>query len=93
MLGTSQRQRVLQELLGHLLRVVAVFEQVEAHATGGDARGRLDGFGNAAKRVLTHHHAVDNHLDGVLELLVKLDFVTAQIADLAVDAHAAEALV
>ena len=62
---------------------------------GDDARGklerRLDGVDQPRAHVGLHDEPVDDHLDGVLALLVQLDLVF-ELADLAVDADAREAL-
>ena len=92
MLGACERKRVLQELALRTLRLVTAGQKVEAHAAGGELRRLLHALRDAAERVLADDDAVDHDLDGVLVLLVELD-VLVQLADLAVDAHAAEALV
>src|SRR5579884_2645278 len=55
------------------------------------AQRGLDGVGEPPANVGLHDQAVDDDLDGVLALLVELDLV-AQLANLAVDADAREAL-
>ena len=49
--------------------------------------GLLDGLGDTAEARLANHDTVDHDLDGVFELLIKLDGLV-QAADLAIDAHA-----
>ena len=48
--------------------------------------------GYAPEAVLAHHDAVDHDLDVVAVLLLQADLLVAELADLAVDAHAREAL-
>ena len=91
-LGACERERVLQQLALRAFGLVTAGQQVEAHAAGGELRRLLHALRDAAERVLADDDAVDHDLDGVLVLLVELD-VLIQLADLAVDAHAAEALV
>ena len=87
-LGAGERERVAEELAGQALRVVAVGQEVEAHAAGGELGGLLDGLGDAAERVLAHHDAVDDDLDVVAVLLLEANLLVAELAHLAVDAHA-----
>ena len=47
----------------------------------------LDGLGDTAEARLANHDTVDHDLDGVFELLIKLDGLV-QAANLAIDAHA-----
>ena len=89
--GAGQRKRVLQQLAGHALGVVAVGQQVDAHLAGREARGRLHGLGDAPQARLADDDAVHHDLDRVLELLVEL-YLLIELAHLAVDAHAREAL-
>ena len=91
-LGAGQGERVAQQLAGQALRVVAVEHEVEAHAALREARGLLDGLGDAPEAVLADHDAVDHHLDAVAVLLLQADLLVAELAHLAVDAHAREAL-
>ena len=92
MLGAGQRERVAQQLAGEALRVVAVGEQVEADPALGELGGLLHGLGDAPERALAHHDAVDHDLDVVAQLLLQADLLVAELAHLAVDAHAGEAL-
>ena len=89
--GTGQGQGVLQHLVGHTLGVRAVGEQEHAHLARRELGCLLHGLGDAPERVLADDDAVDHDLDRVLELLVEPDLVI-ELADLAVDAHAREAL-
>ena len=89
--GTGQGQGVLQHLVGHTLGVRAVGEQEHAHLARRELGCLLHGLGDAPERVLADDDAVDHDLDRVLELLVEPDLVV-ELADLAVDAHAREAL-
>ena len=69
----------------------AIGQQVDRDAAVRERRRLLHGLGDAAHGVLADHDAVDHDLDGVAELLVELDGVVKRV-DLAVDAHAGEAL-
>ena len=89
--GARERERVLEELAGNALGVIAVRQHVDAHLAGGKARRRLHGLRDAAKARLANDDAVHHDLDVVLELLVELDLLV-KLADLAVDANAREAL-
>ena len=91
MLGAGEGERVLEQLAGHALGVVPVGQEVDADLVRGELGGLLDGLGDAARRVLVDDDAVDDDLDGVLELLLELD-VLLEVADLAVHADAGEAL-
>ncbi len=89
--GAGKREGVLQQLALRALRRVAVRQEVETDAARGEFRGLLHALGDAAERVLTDDDAVNHDLDRVLVLLVELD-VLVQLANLAVHANAAEAL-
>ena len=91
-LGAGKGKRVREQLSGHALRVVAVGHEVEAHAAPGELGGLLHGLGDAPEAVLAHHDAVDHHLDAVAVLLLEANLLVAELAHLAVDAHAGEAL-
>ena len=90
-LWTGERERVLEELTFCPLGRVLVGQQVEAHASRGEARRRLYGLGHATQAGLAHDDAVNHDFDGVLVLLVELDGL-GEITHLAVHAHAGEAL-
>ena len=90
-LGAGEGERVLEQLAGHALGVVPVGQEVDADLVRGELGGLLDRLGDAARRVLVDDDAVDDDLDGVLELLLELD-VLLEVADLAVHADAGEAL-
>ena len=90
-LGAGEGKRVLEQLAGHALGVVPIGQEVDADLVRGELGGLLDGLGDAARRVLVDDDAVDDDLDGVLELLLELD-VLLEVADLAVHADAGEAL-
>ena len=92
MLRARERERVLQQLAGHALGVVAVGQQPERDLTLRELGRLLDGLCDAPERVLAHNDAVDHDLDGVLELLLEANLLPVELADLAVDAHAREAL-
>ena len=89
--GAREGQRVLEKLAGHGLGVVAVGQEVDAHLAGRELGCLLDGLHDTVEGVLADHDAVDHHLDRVLELLLETD-LAVELADLAVDAHAAKAL-
>ena len=89
--GAGQRERVLEELARHGLGVVAVGQEPHAHLAVRQLGGLLHSLHDATERVLADDHAVDHDLHGVLELLLELD-VLVEVAHLAVDAHAREAL-
>ena len=82
---------VLQQLALGVLAGLPRGQHVDAHLVGRDAAGLLHGLGDAAARGRAHHDAVDHDLDGVLVLLVELDALL-ELHDLAVHAHAGEAL-
>ena len=90
--GAGQVEGVLQQLARHRLGVVAIGQQVETHLAVGQPGRLLHGLGDAAQRVLADDHTVHDDLDRVLVFLIELDLVRAQLAHLAVHAHAAEAL-
>ena len=89
--GAGQGQRVLQELARHGLGVITVGQEVDAHLAGGQLGRLLDGLNNTVEGVLANHDAIHYDLDRVLELLLETD-LAVELADLAVDAHAAKAL-
>ena len=91
MLGAGKRERILQKLARHALRVVAVGKEPEPHLALRELGGLLHALRDAAERVLAHDDAVDDDLDRVLDVLLELDLLV-ELADLAVHAHAAEAL-
>ena len=90
--GAGEVKRVLEQLARHGFGVVAIGQQVEAHLAVGQAGRLLNGLGDAAQRVVADDHAVYHDLNRMLEFLIELDLVAAQLAHLAVHAHAAEAL-
>ena len=91
MLGAGERERVGEQVARRALGRVAVGQQVDRHVAVGELGRLLDGLGDAAHAPLADDDAVHHDLDGVAELLVELDGVV-EAADLAVDAHAREAL-
>ena len=91
-LGAGERERVAQQLAGHALGVVAVGQQIEAHSAGRKLGRLLHRLGDAPEGALAHHDAVDHHLDVVAVLLLQANLLVAELAHLAVDAHAGEAL-
>ena len=90
-LRAGERERVLEQLARHALRVVTVGKKPEPHLALRELGGLFHALGDAPERVLAHHDAVDDDLDGVLDVLLELD-VLVELADLAVHADAAEAL-
>ena len=67
-------------------------EHLHEHAALRQLAGQLHGIGDAALGRFLQRDAVDHHVDEVLDLLVQGDGLTGKLHDLAVDAHAGEAL-
>ena len=67
-------------------------EHLHQHLPLGQARGQLNGLGDAAGGGLLQGDAVHHHVDEVLDLLVEGQGLAVELHYLAVDAHAAEAL-
>ena len=84
MLGTGEVLAVRRRLAG--------LDQVDRHKTLRESSRRLDGLRQARAQVLLHHQAVDDDLDGVLELLVERRRLVERVL-LAVHLDAREALV
>ena len=88
-LGARQGKRVFEQLAGAL----PFLHEPDGDVALGQARRRLDGLGDAAQRPVLDGDAVDDDLDGVLELLVERHaFLVVEADDLAVDAHTGKAL-
>ena len=73
-------------------RLAVVAQHLHEHAPVGQLRGQLHRLGDAARRARFKLHAVHHHVDEVLDLLVERARLAVQLHDLAIDAHAAEAL-
>ena len=88
-LGARQGKRVFEQLAGAL----PFLHEPDGDVALSQAGRRLDGLGDAAQRPVLDGDAVDDDLDGVLELLVERHaFLVVEADDLAVDAHAGKAL-
>ena len=72
--------------------LVLVINHMHDHAALGKLGCHLHGLGDTARRRALKHHTVHHHVDRMLELLVELAGLTVKAHDLAVDAHAREAL-
>ena len=67
-------------------------QHLHEHTPVGELRGHLHRLGDAARGALFQLHAVNHHVDEVLDLLVERTRLAVELHDLAVDAHAGEAL-
>ena len=87
MLGASKRKRIGQQVALGALGRVPIRQQIHRDIAMSELGCLLDGLGDTAEARLANHDTVDHDLDGVFELLIKLDGLV-QAADLAIDAHA-----
>lgn len=88
MLGAGKRERIGQQVALGALGRVPIRQQIHRDIAMSEAWfALLDGLGDTTEARLANHDTVDHDLDGVFELLIKLDGLV-QAADLAVDAHA-----
>ncbi len=87
MLGAGKRDRIGQPVARGALGRVPIRQQIHRDIAMSELGRLLDGLGDTAEARLTNHDTVDHDLDGVFELLIKLDGLV-QAADLAIDAHA-----
>ena len=88
-LGQADAVLGAREALGEGQRLAV--DDVDRHEAVRELERRLDGVGQPVAQVVLHHEPVDDDLDRVLELLVELDLLV-ELAHLAVDLHAGEAL-
>ena len=74
------------------LRLAVGTEHLHKDATLRQLRCKLHRLGDATGCGLFELHAVDHHIDEMLDLLVERTRLTVQLHDLAIDANAAKAL-
>ena len=74
----------------HIGCLLALLHHLHQNASFGQLAGHLNSLGDASTRALLQHHAVDHHVDEVLDLLVEGQRLAAQLRHLAVDANAGE---
>ena len=89
--GTGERQRVLQKLVRHMLRIIAIRKKKYTHLTLGEFGGLFNRFNDAAERIRPDHNTVHHDFNGVLEGLAQLNLFPIELAHFSVYTNARKA--
>ena len=89
--GTGERQRVLQQLVGHMLRITAIRKKKYTHLTLCKLGGLFNRFNDAAERIRPDHNTVHHDFNGVLEGLAQLNLFPIELAHFSVYTNARKA--
>ena len=89
--GTGKRQRVLQQLVGHMLRIIAIRKKKYTHLTLCKLGGLFNRFNDAAERIRSDHNTVHHDFNGVFEGLAQLNLFPIELAHFSVYTNARKA--
>ena len=87
----SERQRVLQKLVRHMLRIIAIRKKKYTHLALGEFGGLFNRFNDAAERIGPDHNTVHHNFNGVLESLAQLNLFPIELAHFSVYTNARKA--